>query len=375
MIVEGVPPGPCPVPIVIFSFDRPDYLEVLCHGLLAQTQVTADPARVILAQDGGVSPRTGHRHAEPAKLRRSVEVFRHHFPQGEVLASPHNLGIADNILRGQRHVFETLDCDTGYFFEDDLEPGPLYLAALEAMRAATEPFADRVAYFAPYGSQPQPDPGPEVALRQLGHHWGFGLRRGVWRRIIDQNAPWWEEIRRHDYRARNRLRLLRLWRQREVAVGAVSQDAASELACAELSLARIGTNVCFGRYIGREGEHFNKKIFADMGFEGMRWAEAERFTFAPLTGDQVTRITERAHERLAAWRRDKLEPMIAQLEARQDDADRLATEADIAALWHLLLDLRQVPPGVMARHAGKTTIRALRREIVRMKDFRRQTGP
>ena len=106
MRITGVEPGVTRVPIVIFSLDRPDYLERLCRALVAQTQIRPDPARVILMQDGAVSPRTGIRYGRPAQMQRCVQVFRAAFPQGQVLSAEHNLGIADNILRGQRHVFE-----------------------------------------------------------------------------------------------------------------------------------------------------------------------------------------------------------------------------------------------------------------------------
>ena len=43
MPFTGVAPGVTPVPIVIYSFDRPDYLERLLRGLLAQTQLRPDP--------------------------------------------------------------------------------------------------------------------------------------------------------------------------------------------------------------------------------------------------------------------------------------------------------------------------------------------
>jgi hypothetical protein len=375
MSLAGVEPGVTQVPVVIFSFDRPEYLDRLCAGLRAQTQVRPDPARVVLMQDGAVSALTGHRHGRPGLIQRSVETFRRHFPEGQVVAASRNLGIAENILRGQRHAFETMGSAVGYFFEDDLEPGPLYLAALEAMRVATEPFADHVGYFAAYGTHRDPAPGPEVGWRQLGHHWGFGLRRDAWRRIQSRIGDWWEEIRRNDYRARNRLRLFELWRGREVAVDGVGEDAATEVACLELGLARLGTDVCFGRYIGVEGEHFTPGVFRDLGFEGMRWAEADRFAFRPLTAERVAAIAEAAFRQRAAWRREKLEPLIARLAAERDDPDRLVTEAEVAGLWHLLLDRREVPPGVLARHAGRTRLRDLRREIVRMREFQRQTGP
>ena len=375
MRIEGVEPGVTEVPIVIFAFDRPDYLAALCKGLLAQTQVRADPTRVHLLQDGAVSARTRHRHARPADIARSIAVFREHFPQGQVHRAPHNLGIAENILRGQVLAFETLDAPVAYFFEDDLEPGPLYLAALEAMRRASEPFADRVAYFAAYGDLRSASSGPEVEWRLLGNLWGFGLRRDAWRRIQPWLAAWWEEIRRNDYPARNRLRIMQFWRSKRVARNAISQDGAMEAACADLGLARIATNVCFARYIGEKGQHFTPARFRSKGFEEMRWAERESFTFAPLREAFVERLIAGTFETFETYRREGLEETIADIEARFDDPDRLATEAEIRMLWHLLLDRREVPAAILERHAGRTTIRALRREIVRGADFQRITGP
>ena len=375
MQVEGVEPGVTRVPIVIFSFDRPDYLDRLCRGLLGQTQLRPDPTRVFLLQDGSLSPRTRRRYGRPLRMRECVELFRTHFPEGQVLASEQNLGIADNILRGQRHVFETLDEELGYFFEDDLEPGPLYLAAMEAMRAATQPFADRVAYFAAYGHHQDPKPGPEVNMVQLGHHWGFGLRRAAWRRIQAFLPEWWEELRRVDFQGRNRLRLLRVYRNWDVAVDGVAEDAATELACASLGLARLNTDVSFARYIGEQGEHFNPGVFRHLGFDGMRWAEAERFVLRRPEEAEVADIAALAREGRIDYRRNHLENLIAKVEAEQADPDRLATEEEVATLWLLLLDRRRVPPGFMERHAGKTTIRDLRRAIVRMDEFQRRTAP
>ncbi len=374
MVIKGVEPGVSRVPIVIFSLDRPDYLERLCRGLLAQTQVRPDPARVFLLQDGAVSPRTGIRYARPPLMQRCVQVFRGLFPQGQVLTSEHNLGIADNILRGQRHVFETMDEPLGYFFEDDLEPGPLYLAALEAMRAATEPFAGSVAHFSAIGDHLAPQPGPAVAVKQLEYHWGFGLRRDAWRRIQDYLAPWWEEVRRVDYRGNNHLRLLRVYRGWDVAFHGVGQDSATAVACASLRLARLNTDVSFGRYIGEHGEHFTPGLFRRRGFEAMRWAEAEEFTLQPIAVESLKGSTAWAREFYATFRRDHLEPLIAQIEAEQADPDRIATEEDIAGLWLLMLDRRTVPPQILQRHANRTTMRDLRREIVRMRAFQRVTG-
>lgn len=372
MRIAGIEHGVTDVPVVIFAFDRPDYLAALCKGLLAQTQVRVDPSRVHLVQDGGVSALTGRRHALPGKIARSVAAFRAHFPQGHVHQSRVNLGIAQNILRGQVLAFETLDAPVAYFFEDDLEPGPLYIAALEAMRRATEPIAEHVSYFAAYGKQA---PGPVVQWSPLANLWGFGLRREAWRRIQAWLEPWWEVIRRNDYRARNVLRIMEFWQTMPVARNASSQDGAMEAASAYLRMARLATDVSFGRYIGAVGQHYSPEQFRRRGYESMTWADQEVFTFAPLAAETAERFAEGACRAFETYRNEGLEPAIANWKARFDDPDRLATEAEIRTLWHLLLDRREVPAPYLARHAGRTTIRAVRREIVRRSEFERSTGP
>jgi len=375
MRIAGVDQGVTPVPIVIFALDRPEYLERLCQGLLAQTQVQPDPARVVLVQDGAVSPRTGARYGRPGMMQRCVEVFRRLFPQGTVLTAEHNLGIADNILRGQRHVFETLDEEVGYFFEDDLEPGPLYLAALEALRVRTEPYAASVAYFAALGDQRTPKPGPEVGMASLEHNWGFGLRRAAWRRIHDFLQPWWEVVRRNDYRANNLLNLLKVYRDWDVGFLGVGQDTATTLACASLRLARVNTDVSFARYIGEWGVHSTPAVFRRRGFDTMRWAEADCFTFLGPTEADAAQLAVQAHGFYGTYRQVNLEPLIAKIEARSFDPDRLATAEDVAGLWRLLLDQREAPAAMLARHVGQTSLRDLRREVVRMRDFQRVTSP
>ena len=82
---------------------------------------------------------------------------------------------------------------------------------------------------------------------QLGHHWGFGLRRAAWRRIQAFLPEWWAELRRVDFQGRNRLRLLRVYRNWDVAVDGVAEDAATELACASLGLARLNIATLIAR--------------------------------------------------------------------------------------------------------------------------------
>jgi hypothetical protein len=92
------------------------------------------------------------------------------------------------------------------------------------------------------------------------------------------------------------------------------------------------------------------------------------------TAEDVARIAATARAGRVAFRRNDLDALIACLEESELDPERLASAEDVAALWLLLLDRRQVPPGVMEKHAGRTSLRDLRRTILRMPEFRRRNG-
>ncbi|MBC9176697.1 hypothetical protein [Pseudoroseomonas ludipueritiae] len=296
-------------PIILFSFNRPHYLEKVCAGLAAQRGVEIDPRRVWLLQDGAVSPLTGRRFAQDADIAESIAVFRRHFPQGRVMASPDNLGVARNILRGERLVFEGLEQDLGYFFEDDLEPGPWYVWALERLRELTEPFP-RVAYFGAYGDHRRNYPGPLVKYIPLEHHWGFALRRHAWIQMMEWLKPFYALLEGRDYRDRDHARIFRLYEPLVVGTEASSQDAAKSLACMELNLTRVMSNVSFGRYIGEEGHSFSHDSFRAMGYDRHTIAAGEHFEFAPMTLSSLLWVDgyhRRHYERL---KRERFQPVL-----------------------------------------------------------------
>jgi hypothetical protein len=297
-------------PIILYAFDRPHYLERICASLAAQRGVRFDPARVWLLQDGAVSRHTGRRFTTDAALDECVAAFRRHFPAGQVMRSPHNLGVAQNILRGERLAFEELDAELAYFLEDDLELGPWYLFALEELRRRSEPF-DHVAYFAAYGDHRRDYPGPVVKYIPLEHHWGFGLRRQAWRRMMEWLAPYYALLEGRDYNDRPHRRIFELYRPLSIATEASSQDAAKSIACLELGMTRVLTTVSFGRYIGEQGNSFSPAHFRAMGFDRMRIAQSETYEFMPLDEAKLREIDgfhRRHYERL---RRERFDAILA----------------------------------------------------------------
>lgn len=297
-------------PIILYSFDRPAYLEAVCVSLTRQKGVRYDPAKVFLLQDGAVSALSGRRMARDADIEASVALFRRHFPEGQVRRSEANLGVARNILRGETLVFEELDAELGYFFEDDLELGPWYLFALERLREITAPFP-RIAYFGAYGDHRRDYPGPVVKYIPLEHHWGFGLRRHAWRQMMAWLKPYYDILEGVDYNARNHRRIFELFRPLDIASEASSQDAAKSIACLELGLYRVLTTVSFGRYIGERGNSFSPAHYRAMGFDRMRVAQSETYDFTPLTEARLQEIDAHHRRHYERLRRERFDDILA----------------------------------------------------------------
>lgn len=361
-------------PIIIFSFDRPAYLQRFCESLKAQQGVAIDESRIFLLQDGPVSRRTGVRYGEDLAMAESVAAFRRVFPRGQVMPSADNLGIALNIRRGEQLAFETLDAELAYFFEDDLELGPAYLLMMERLREALQPFPE-VGYFAAYGDhRAQPDPD-RIQIVPLDHHWAFGLKRQAWRRIDAWLAPYFEILGKTDYATRNHLGVYRWLETQPMAIDKSSQDAMKALAAAHLGLARVMTDTCFGRYIGEKGASFNEKKFRELGYDRMT---PETRGDLPIDGVDIGRIEEILHrqrEHFLQFRAREFDAFLQRYASRHFDPERLMTREDVDALYRLLLDRLPESEHLYAEYVGVRSVRLLRGIMFNSREFRgRNTG-
>lgn len=367
-------PRPITVPIVIFAFDRGHYLRRFCESLKAQQGVTLDESRIVLMQDGPVSRRSGVRYAEDAAMAESVAAFRAIFPGGQVVASPENLGIAFNLRRGERHAFETMQAETAYFFEDDLELGPFYLLMMERLREALAGFPE-VGYFAAYGDhRASPDPG-RVQIVPLDHHWGFALRRDAWRRVDAWLKPYFDILGRTDYPNRNHLGVFRWLEGQPMAIDKSSQDALKAVACAQLGIARVMTDMCFARYIGEKGASFSEKRFRELGYDRMEAATRGDIPLEAPGAARIADILARQQAHFRQFREREFDGFLARYSGRHWDPERPLTRQDVEDLYRLLLD--RLPEGehIFEQYVGRRSVRSLRGIMFNSREFRgRNTG-
>ncbi|WP_424139973.1 hypothetical protein [Roseomonas chloroacetimidivorans] len=359
-------PVPLDVPIILFGFNRPAYLERVCASLLNQRGVVLNPRRVFLLQDGAVSLRTGLRYAEDAEIEASIAAFRAYFPRGQVAAARGNLGIAANIRRGEALAFEALDADCAYFFEDDLELGPEYLRIMGDLRVLSDRDL-RIGYFAAYGNHKGNQTGYDARIFRMAHHWGFGLKRNAWRRLRAWLAPYDAIVDRADYGSRDNLAIYQWMETLSVATPFSSQDAAKTLGCQELGIARVMTNLCFGRYIGAKGASFTEESFRELGFEGHNWLEGPEYRLVVGGDDPVGKIIADRKAYYERVRQEEFPAFLAKFQQTHFDAEQILTRSAAERLCIMLLDAQ---PGeeLLNIIADKMSLRNARAWLMRLRE-------
>lgn len=259
----------CTPPVAVIAFNRPRYLGEFLASLAAQ-QPRIDPRRVHLLQDGAVNRYSGIRYATDAEIAASISVFREHFPQGHVHASPDNIGITENILRAERLLFEELRAPVGYFFEDDLVLSPYYVAALDRLRRALARF-ERIVYFNANGShrfgleQQRRNVGKLVFM---GNFTAFALKRSHWIRMNELLAGYYRLVIGTDERLAPREEIQACLRSlgKTQTHPTTGQDGAKDLATHLMGRWRATCFPVFSRSIGVWGTHITPRRFEELGF-------------------------------------------------------------------------------------------------------------
>lgn len=244
-------------PIAILSYNRPHLLKAFLASIKKQS-APVDPENIALFQDNG-----------DAANDACIATFREAFPLGKIYPTENNLGIALNMDRAERYIFEVLGADVGYFFEDDLILGQHYIAALNQLAD----FAlqdERIGYVAAYGCHAaslEEQKRRRHDVIPMTHKWGFALTRSHWCRQRDIIEPYLDIVRQRPYRERDHAAIQTYFRKLGYPLVATSQDAAKDVASFVLGATKIMSFACFGKYEGREGVHFTPEAYQLLGYD------------------------------------------------------------------------------------------------------------
>lgn len=254
-------------PIIVMSFNRPEYLARVLDSLKAQ-QPRLDERRIHLFQDGAVNAYSGIERAGVQHISESVALFCRAFPNGHVHFSQPNIGICENFLRAERFVFEELNAPFAYFFEDDLVLHPAYVATLDVLRRSFEA-EPRIGYFNAFGefwSALDIQEKNRNRIIPMGQLWGFALRQSHWRNAQPLLASYYELVCGKDYRKRPHEDIRKLFRQWGIYRPQSSQDSAKKIATYVLDCCCVSSFFTLGKYIGEIGTHSTSEDFASRGF-------------------------------------------------------------------------------------------------------------
>ena len=279
-------------PIILVAFDRPAYFEQFARSLSEQVDANLQGRTIALFQDGAVNRFSGKRRAQDAAIRASTEIFQRYFPRGKIFAAESNLGVALNFDRAERYAFEELNQDAALFFEDDLVLSPHYVNVLDRL-TETAVGDDRIGYVGAYGMQGQASPhanSQPPGYRTLGHLWGFGLPKRVWRRNRPFVDPYLKLVRNIDYRERDARAIYRLFSSWGMGCPATSQDCAKHLACVLNDAINLNTSVSLGKYIGATGVHMDQAQFDFVGYEQTEIYLPALESLPPVDDETIARI-------------------------------------------------------------------------------------
>ena len=340
-------------PIIVMSFNRPQFLGPTLESLKAQTSGALDGRSIHLFQDGAVNRYSGIRYSDDDGIAQSIRLFREAFPHGEVHESLQNIGVCENFHRAEQFAFTELEADCAYFFEDDLVLSRSYVPMLDRLYQWVDA-QPNVAYFAAYGdyfARLPPEAEDGLSLANLDHHWAFGLLRRHWRKMQPILKPFYDIVLGQDYSRRDHRGIFRLYEAESASPRASSQDAAKAFACDRLGLWRCNTRRTFARYIGSEGQHMTKELFEKLGFDRASIAGQPMEPRYPTRAEISQKLQEK-RQFFENVRQVEFPQLLANLPVRKLNPLRLCSPEEVLFGYRLLLNREPESEGIVNAHAG-----------------------
>ncbi len=254
-----------PIDIAILSFDRPQYLIQVLDSLAPQLTPLD---RVCLFQDGAWNPHSGIAKADHKLIEDCLALFSRIIPQGKIIPSAFNLGIAANYRRADDFVFVENGAPYALFLEDDLVLAIHYLKIIDRLLALAQS-RPSIGYVSAYGDlwasleSQQAAPG---RLQPMHENWGSALTRESWLKQKPIRDAYWELVKSNDYSQRDHAKIRDFYQKLGYDMTISGQDGSRWIACAEANLARVTTSACHARYIGATGEHFTPEHYQNCKF-------------------------------------------------------------------------------------------------------------
>ncbi len=178
-----------PAPIVLFVYNRPEHMLRVVQSLAANP--LARSSELWIFSDG---PRDERMRERVQQVRQAIEgvVRRDLFDRVHVMASPHNLGLANSVIGGVGKVLQ--ERGKAIVLEDDLVLSPDFLDFMNQALAFYErdPTIGSVTAFSPLQQLPSDYPHSVYRVpRNCSQGWGTWVDR--WQQV-DWTAPGYQDL-------------------------------------------------------------------------------------------------------------------------------------------------------------------------------------
>ena len=262
-------------PIVIFSYNRPQYFFHTLESLKKQVDESTD---IFLFQDGPrgyIIPDQNLR--ERSLIESSTSMFKDAFPWGKVYASDVNLGVAFNQKRARDFIFQ--ENESAIFIEDDVVLNEYYIKMLNErmdffsedrdismVSCFGESHRDKNVYdFLDYLTPIEDRKTAQIENRnqyiQMEHVWAYGFFRHAYQSVTDIMDGYYELIP-SEYRMRPHGEIYKYMQSQGAGENIVSSQ--DSCLCAALTLkgfVKVSTFTANMTYIGEWGEHSRPENF------------------------------------------------------------------------------------------------------------------
>ena len=362
-----------PYPITVMLFNRPEYARATLESLKHQTLPVASD-RFMLSIDGYAGSKD-EALRRPDRTGEVEAVAREFFPEARIAKAPRNMGVARHYALVEQLAFQDSAASWATFFEEDLVLSPRYLEIMAALigHVDAEP---RVAQVSATGDTILTEEMSADALYPMWHAWGFALRREHYQERTPIVERYLETIADHPYFMRDQVDV---W---STLVGfglypiSSSQDYIKQEIRRHFARLAVTTGRSYGRYIGKDGEHFTPRIFADLGYECSQDIADGVPTFAR---DISAAMADLSRDDQRAWAmeldaviKSRIESIRAQADVRASDAElRVAVaEARLTEAQELAVEARNTESELRGRLSH---LQALYDDAVRQVEMARES--
>ncbi len=241
------------------------------------------------------------------------------------------MGIARHYALVEQQAFQDTAANWATFFEEDLVLSSRYLEILATLISFVDA-EPRVVQVSATGDTILTKDMRTDALYPMWHAWGFALRRDHFRERTTIVNKYLETIADLPYFMRDEEDV------RSALVGfglypiASSQDYIKQEIRRHFGRLAVTTARSYGRYIGKDGEHFTPRIFAELGYEYSQDVADGPPTF---TQDISAALADLCRNDQRAWAiefdaviKSRIESTHAQADVRASNAESRVADAE-----------------------------------------------